>query len=793
MGSENTRTEIDQDNLEREMLTLGCDRVRVLGNRQKKNKMESLSKWGEALSAHGCNEIVLHLRAIRRKIEKGAAGKNFASLTPLTYLPAQQVAACGVRTVIDSLSANPTLHSVATDIADKLWIETMLDRASLLELKNFRRGRSRKAHKMAYIRRMEATDNWQPKERMASGVLLIELIEKYTGLIEIKLDNTVKPARRIVLPTEQCLAWVSKVKEQQELMTPNYLPMYIPPRPWTSTLDGGYRNKDLPLTLMKSNSKLVAEKTTGKEQFIQAANIHQSVPWKVNAWMYEQIEYAYDRNMEVGCLLPRDGWPIDPYPKHLEENDPGIQRWRYKTRAIHEKNDKTRGARIAQAKTLWVARRFIEEQEIYFPMSLDFRGRYYYRPPYLNPQGNDVARSLLLFANGTKIDSKEAEDWLRIHGANLYGLGKSDWQTRIDWTEEKLRLILDSGNDPWTNAEFWMRADKPWSFLAFCRSFYLYRTEPDYKCNLPVMLDCTCSGIQHYASLLRSKEMGILVNLENNETPRDIYTEVITKVNQKLRATEDHRAKKWLMLQPDRSLAKPCVMTTPYSATNTAFYYFAYDWATKRARDLFGHGSWTTKKGSMSTMHYMARLLHKEATSLIEPAVEAMKWFKFVGRIAGKNNVALEWVTPSGLPVHQEYSDTRLSRIRMKYLSDIYLDIRTQVDKPGLDTKRMSYALSANVLHSFDSSHMAATTVDAMKYIQNIGGIHDCFTTTPAEMSKLRDSVRITFADMYAHDWLTDIKVKLTSQIPGTKGMPSEPQHGTLDPNITRYSNYFIT
>ena len=91
MGSKNTRTEVDQDNLEREMLTLGCDRVRVLGNRQKKNKMESLSKWGEALSAHGCNEIVLHLRAIRRKIEKGAAGKNFASLAPLTYLPAQQL------------------------------------------------------------------------------------------------------------------------------------------------------------------------------------------------------------------------------------------------------------------------------------------------------------------------------------------------------------------------------------------------------------------------------------------------------------------------------------------------------------------------------------------------------------------------------------------------------------------------------------------------------------------------------------------------------------------------------
>ena len=225
------------------MLTLGCDRVRLLTNRQTKNKMESLSKWGEALSAHGVNEIVLHLRAIRKKIEKGEAGKNFASLLPLTYLPAQQVAASGVRTVIDSLSANPTLHAAATDIADKLWIETMLDRASKIELKNFRRGRSRKAHKMAYIRRMERTENWLPKERMASGVLLIELMEKYTGLIKIEKDTTVKPHRRVVLPTEACLEWVSKVKEQQQLMTPNWLPMYIEPRPWTSTLDGGYRNK----------------------------------------------------------------------------------------------------------------------------------------------------------------------------------------------------------------------------------------------------------------------------------------------------------------------------------------------------------------------------------------------------------------------------------------------------------------------------------------------------------------------------------------------------------------------
>jgi len=57
----------DQLALEREMLTLGCDRVKLLANRRKQGQMESLSKWGEALTAHGIDQIVIHLRAIRKK------------------------------------------------------------------------------------------------------------------------------------------------------------------------------------------------------------------------------------------------------------------------------------------------------------------------------------------------------------------------------------------------------------------------------------------------------------------------------------------------------------------------------------------------------------------------------------------------------------------------------------------------------------------------------------------------------------------------------------------------------
>ena len=90
---------------------------------------------------------------------------------------------------------------------------------------------------------------------------------------------------------------------------------------------------------------------------------------------------------------------------------------------------------------------------------------------------------------------------------------------------------------------------------------------------------------------------------------------------------------------------------------------------------------------------------------------------------------------------------------------------------------------------------MALATIHARNKdpLLNIGGVHDCFATTPAEMSTLRDSVRQTFADLYSTDWLTQIKSQLENQIQDKKDLPPEPQLGELDPTITRSSNYFIT
>ena len=790
------RTNAEEIALERWMTTLGKDRCRIFENIQRKGRMESLSNHGEVLTSHGTATLIPHIRSVRKKIEAGKAGKTFALLTPLIELPPQQLAAIGVRTILDSLSASPTLHAVCRDVMDKVWMETMLDRATRDELFKFNRGRSRKAQKMAVIRRMKHTNNWTAREKLASGLFLVELIARETGLITIEVDYTYKPPRRVVKATKECMDWINDVKNKQELMTPNYLPMYVKPRPWTSPTNGGYLTEAVQSKLLKSNNKIVGRLTNGTEPFYEAANILQDTAWKINSWMYEQSQYAVDKNLEIGCLLPINGYAVPPYPKHLEEDHPDVTRWRLQARYIHEKNERTRSKRIAQTKLLWIADKFKDEDEIYFPQQLDFRGRYYSRPPFLNPQGNDLARSLLVFAHGTPIKNEDDLNWLRIHGANLYGL-KSTFNTRIDWVLDKEQLITGAGNDPWLNAEFWLRADKPWQFLSFCRAYYLFQQEGyGHICNHAVNLDATCSGIQHYSSLLGNQRMASMVNLVNTDQPQDIYGEVIKRVNERLRDHSDKRARRWMELQPDRSLAKNIVMCTPYSATRTACYYFAYDWAQKRGKELYTHGGWTTKKGAMTTVHFMAKILHEEATALIQPAVKAMQWFKSIGRKAGQQNKPLTWLSPSQLPVVQDYKDIRKTRIQLNYLSDVHLDIRANEELEDLDTKRMANSLSPNVIHSLDSSHLAFAAIHAhMSGINNIGGIHDCFVSTPSEMSQLRDSVRWTFAEMYKQPWLSHITTHLTNQIDTTKGkeLPPTPVAGDFDPSSVKHSTYFIT
>ena len=81
----------------------------------------------------------------------------------------------------------------------------------------------------------------------------------------------------------------------------------------------------------------------------------------------------------------------------------------------------------------------LEEEELYFPHNLDFRGRIYPLAGRgaINPQGDDSGKAMLKFARGMRL-GEEGVPWLFIHAQNVWGNDKINLQSRIDATQENL-------------------------------------------------------------------------------------------------------------------------------------------------------------------------------------------------------------------------------------------------------------------------------------------------------------------------------------------------------------------
>jgi DNA-directed RNA polymerase len=126
--------------------------------------------------------------------------------------------------------------------------------------------------------------------------------------------------------------------------------------------------------------------------------------------------------------------------------------------------------------------------------------------------------------------------------------------------------IIEIGKDPLNN-KWWMEADKPWLFLRACIEMFNYYTTSDlseFISYLPVTVDGSCNGLQHFSAILRDEIGAKAVNLIPSDEPEDVYEIVKEKVAEKVRTDPE------AIVAPSdisRALVKRPVMTTPYGAT----------------------------------------------------------------------------------------------------------------------------------------------------------------------------------------------------------------------------------
>ncbi len=224
---------------------------------------------------------------------------------------------------------------------------------------------------------------------------------------------------------------------------------------------------------------------------------------------------------------------------------------------------------------LHAAKELADVERLYFVHKLDFRGRAYPATSTLSPQGDDLNRGLLEFAEGRAL-GKEGYYWLAVHVANCFGEDKVSFEDRVRWTSRHVTAIRAVAANPLEEL-WWTEADDPWQFLAACFDYADAQALEDpewHVSHLPVGMDGSANGLQHFAALLRDPEGAQAVNMNWGEKPADIYQRVADRVLELLEEEprradgKPTEAAYWQDYAGDwRGLVKRPVMTIPYGLT----------------------------------------------------------------------------------------------------------------------------------------------------------------------------------------------------------------------------------
>lgn len=278
-------------------------------------------------------------------------------------------------------------------------------------------------------------------------------------------------------------------------------------------------------------------------------------------------EYAERRSLVV--KRADAGYPIDPSSIHMQALDKiQSQAWMVNDPVMEEVLANaymfTQGNEGKDLSFLYTTKKAAKAQELgvfWQVFDIDYRGRFYTMEPFLQFQGNDIARGMFLFAEGKPMIG-DAWAWLFIHAANNVNLSfhkdeQPDWLSSEDWkkyvdflTLHKLdtisldKMMLDD-RATWTefnigkiqelgrNADLWVEMDEngekefvaenPVVFLAACIEINRLIENPDQLSYLPIAVDGSNNGWQHLIAMAGDGGSAQLVGMSNSEIPEDFY------------------------------------------------------------------------------------------------------------------------------------------------------------------------------------------------------------------------------------------------------------------------------
>lgn len=725
---------------------------------------------------------------------------------------------------------------------DSKWLKSSMDTAIS--------HRVRKSYKITYaINRMNKEDyvglSWSNKDIEVLGAKVLEMIVAGSGyfeMVDIKVNDKYLKSLKMTDWFEK--AWL----ENENNLIANavhYLPTIIPPRHWTSPYEGGYYGESM-LGVACIRLK-VSERTKAMKQYLKKLNVvdlsriydclnaMQDTPFIINPRILKVLQAIYASGGGLGGV-PRTE-PYETLPRLPEgATEEELREHKKKAVGIYKQEEARKSKALRCLLALKTAEKFKDYKSIYFPWNIDYRGRCYPIPTALSPQGDDIQKSLLLFANGTPLASNEDTRWLKIHGANLSGNDKISFPERIKWVEDHEEDIVASAKDP-LGYTWWYevsKGDYPMEFLAFCFEYENLLTyikncgkAVGFVSSLPLAFDGTCSGLQHFSALLRDEVGGQAVNLIPSDSVQDIYSIVADKVNKVLLAdvlngTEDSfktnkdgslkldnegnpqvqygtrmLSQSWVNFNRikfgkdgiTRKVCKRSVMTLAYGSKQ-------YGFKENLLADIIHpyvleHPEDNPFINASQCAQYMAKLIWESVKTTVVKACEGMEWLQKISDLICQGGHVVTWNTPNGLPVQQTYlkmvqevTQLRFNKMRIRFYNQKWTD--------EIDSRAQRNGIAPNFIHSMDACHLQRV-VATMKSLgdNNFMMIHDSFGTDCAHAGLLYKIIRQEFVGLYKdQSHLTNFLEAVDYLLPEGAEIPEIPEFGNLDLDVVLKSDF---
>lgn len=598
---------------------------------------------------------------------------------------------------------------------------------------------------------------------------------------------------------EALLNVIGRIPSRSALGLSGHLPMLVEPLPWSDYKTGGYirypaqfmRSKDGGDSVQEMYARAAIEKGD-MEQVFAGLNVLGRTAWKVNTPILKIMVEAWNSGDAVADIPPLDKGIV--YPPEPDSSADGRTRYRWKKEVLLLENEKMglHSQRCFQNLQLETAKAFANET-FYFPHNIDFRGRAYPIPPFLNHMGADGSRGLLRFAKGRALGPKGLS-WLKIHLANVFGNNKLTLSQREQFATDHLDDIFDSVLNPFTGKRWWLQGDAPWQSLATCFEIKnaIDSGNPEtFVSHLAVHQDGTCNGLQHYAALGGDKIGAAQVNLEPSDRPADIYSGVADLVRSSIHADakEGHRMAIILKDKVTRKLVKQTVMTNVYGVT----FIGARAQVQARLDDVIPP-SMTTEIDNGHLASYVAKKIFKALAAMFQGAHAIQYWLgECADRIStlvtpeqialikanadgeaaptskytkqalanSKRSLASKhsqisdfkssvvWTTPLKLPVVQPYRASQQREIKTSLQN---LTLREARPSDPIAKRKQLQAFPPNFVHSLDATHMLLSALKCDELGLTFAAVHDSYWTHAADIPVMNRVLRDCFVSMHEED-----------------------------------------